>query len=55
VCWENGGATFCHSVLFGTQYSTNHQVVFVPKSGTLWMKTMDKDWQKVELDPLFGN
>lgn len=54
VCWENGGATFCHSELFGEKYSSNHQVVFTPASRTLWMKTMDKDWQKVELGPLFG-
>jgi len=54
VCLEDGGATFCHSVLFGEKYSTNHQVVFVPASRTLWMKTMEKDWQKVELGPLFG-
>ena len=55
VCLENGGATFCHSLLFGEKYSSNHQVVFVPKTRTLWMKVMDKDWQKVELGPLFGN
>jgi hypothetical protein len=55
VCLENGGATFCHSVLFGEKYSSNHQVVFMPKSETLWMKSMDRDWQKVELGPLFGN
>ncbi len=55
VCLENGGATFCHSLLFGEKYSSNHQVVFIPKSKTLWMKTMDKNWQKVELGPLFGN
>lgn len=54
VCLENGGATFCHSILFGSPYSTNHQVVFVPKSKTLWMKVMEKDWQKVELAPLFN-
>ena len=54
VCLENGGAKFCHSLLFGNTYSSNHQVVFMPKTKTLWMKTMDKDWQKVELCPLFG-
>ena len=54
VCLENGGAKFCHSELFGNKYSSNHQVVFMPKTKTLWMKTMDKDWQKVELGPLFG-
>ena len=55
VCLENGGANFCHSELFGNKYSSNHQVVFVPASRTLWMKVMDKNWQKVELAPLFGN
>ena len=55
VCLENGGAAFCHSVLFGDKYSSNHQVVFVPKTRTLWMKTMDKNWQNVELGPLFGS
>jgi len=53
VCMENGGANFCHSALSGMQYSTNHQVVFVPESRTLWMKVFDQDWQKVELGPLF--
>ncbi len=55
VCLENGGAKFCHSELFGEKYSSNHQVVFMPASRTLWMKVMDKDWQKVELGPLFGS
>jgi hypothetical protein len=55
VCLENGGAMFCHSELFGEKYSTNHQVVFVPETRTLWMKAMDRTWQKVELGPLFGS
>jgi len=55
VCLENGGATFCHSALYGNTYSTNHQVVFMPETKTLWMKVADKNWQKVELVPLFGN
>ncbi len=54
VCLENNGAKFCHSLLFGERYSSNHQVVFVPETRTLWMKVMDRDWQKVELAPLFG-
>ncbi len=54
VCLENGGAKFCHSLLFGSRYSSNHQVVFVPKTRILWMKAMDRDWQKVGLGPLFG-
>ena len=54
VCLEDGGSKFCHSELFGAKYSSNHQVVFVPESRTLWMKAMDRDWQKVELAPLFG-
>ena len=55
VCLENGGAKFCHSLLFGSKYSSNHQVVFVPGTRVLWMKAMDRPWQKVELAPLFGN
>lgn len=58
VAWEKGGATFLHSALSPTSpeslYTTNHMVVFVPKSQTLWMKVPDKSWQKVELAPLFG-
>jgi hypothetical protein len=54
VCAENGGATFCHTDLGGTRYTTNHQVVFVPKTRTLWIKVADKGWQNVELRPLFG-
>jgi hypothetical protein len=55
VCLEDGGAKFCHSLMFGNRYSSNHQVVFVPKTRTLWMKAMDREWQKVELAPLFNN
>ena len=54
VCIENGGSKFCHLTLGGSSYSTNHQVVYVPATRTLWMNVMDKDWQKVELRPLFG-
>jgi hypothetical protein len=58
VRWEDGGATFMHSVLFSSypdfRYSSDHQVVFVPETRTLWIKVMEKDWQKVELGPLFG-
>jgi hypothetical protein len=52
---EDGGARFVHSDLGGMSYSTNHQVVFVPKTLTLWVRIIDRDWQKVELAPLFGN
>jgi len=55
VCLEKGGAKFCHSLLFGNTYSSNHQVVFLPKTQTVWINVMDKPWQKVELAPLFGN
>jgi hypothetical protein len=55
VCLENGGAKFCHSNLFGSSYSSNHQVVFVPKSRTVWVNAMDRNWQKIELAPLFDN
>ncbi len=57
VRWENGGATFVHSVLSSSHpdmlYSSDHQVVFLPETRTLWMKVVEKDWQKVELGPLF--
>ncbi|MFA5269988.1 MAG: C45 family peptidase [Methanoregula sp.] len=52
---QDGGATFLHYDLGGNKYSTDHQVVFVPKTRTLWMKVVDKDWQKVDLGALFGN
>ncbi|AGB01164.1 C45 family autoproteolytic acyltransferase/hydolase [Methanoregula formicica] len=55
VCLENGGAKFCHSLLFGSKYSSNHQVVFIPKTRTLWVNAMDRDWQRIELSPLFDN
>lgn len=55
VCIEDGGSKFCHSELGGGKYSSNHQVVFEPQNQTLWMNVMDKEWQKVELSPLFGN
>jgi hypothetical protein len=54
VCMENGGSKFCHIKFGDSAYSTNHQVVYVPATRTLWMNVMDKDWQKVELRPLFG-
>jgi hypothetical protein len=55
VRFEDGGATFRNSGIAGSMFSTIHQAVFVPKTRTLWMKTTDKVWQKVELGPLFGN
>ncbi|ABN07490.1 peptidase C45, acyl-coenzyme A:6-aminopenicillanic acid acyl-transferase [Methanocorpusculum labreanum Z] len=54
VLMTDDGATFRHSELFGYPYSSNHQVVFVPATRTLWMKVIDLDWQKVELAPLFA-
>ena len=58
VRWEDGGATFRHSVLVSNHpealYSTIYTVVFAPGSQTFWMKTPDKDWQRVESAPLFG-
>jgi hypothetical protein len=54
VLLADGGATFRHSDLEGYPYSSNHQVVFVPATETLWMKVVDLDWQKVELAPLFA-
>lgn len=55
VCIENGGSKFCHSELGGGKYSSNHQIVYEPQNQTLWINVMDKDWQKVELSPLFEN
>jgi len=54
VLLADGGATFRHSILEGYPYPSNHQVVFVPASRTLWMKVVDLNWQKVELAPLFA-
>jgi len=54
VLYRNGGATFLRDDLGGEKYSTIHQVVFVPKTRTLWMKVMGNNWQQVELSPLFG-
>ncbi|MDP2797088.1 MAG: C45 family peptidase [Methanoregula sp.] len=54
VLLQNGGATFLHYELGGDKYSTDHQVVFVPKTRTLHMKVVDRDWQKVDLKALFG-
>jgi len=53
VCMENGGSRFCHGDLGGNPYSSNHQVVYVPQTRTLWMNVMDGPWQKIELGPLF--
>ncbi|MDV2482643.1 peptidase M1 [Methanoculleus sp. Wushi-C6] len=53
VLLENGGATFRHNLLEGMPYSSDHQAVFVPATRTLWMKVVDRDWQKVELGQLF--
>lgn len=54
VLLADGGATFRHADLEGYPYSSNHHVVFVPATETLWMKVIDLDWQKVELAPLFA-
>ena len=54
VLLQNGGATFLHYDFGGDKYSSDHQVVFVPKTRTLWMKVVDRDWQKVDLGALFG-
>lgn len=57
VLVADGGATFRHSLLVkddDTKYSSNHQVVFVPETRTLWIKVVDHEWQKVELASLFA-
>ncbi len=53
VCLEDGGSKFCHSDLGGGKFSSNHQVVFEPKTQNLWINVMDKEWQKVKLAPFF--
>ena len=53
VQYENGGATFTHTVFDGIPCSSNHQIVFVPADETLWFKVVDMAWQKVSLSPLF--
>jgi len=53
VLLTEGGSTFLHSELEGYLYSSNHQVVFVPATETLWIKVVDMGWQKVDLAPLF--
>lgn len=50
----DGGATFRHDLLEGLAYSSDHQVVYIPGTQTLWMKVVDRDWQKVDLSPLFS-
>ncbi len=54
VLLGDGGATFRHDLLGGYPYSSTHQMTFVPKTRTLWMKVVDRDWQKVELGLLFA-
>ncbi|GAA5262782.1 C45 family peptidase [Methanocalculus sp.] len=51
---EECGATFRHSMLGGMLYSSEHQVVYVPETRMLWMKVVDRDWQKVDLGNLFS-
>ncbi len=53
VLMQDGGATFSHYEMGGLNYSTDHQVVFVPKTRTLWMKIMGQAWQEVDLKHLF--
>jgi len=56
VQYSDGGASFEHFVFGadGITNSTDYEVVFIPGTHTLWMKVVDKDWQKVELGPLFA-
>jgi hypothetical protein len=54
VLLKDGGATFRHDLLDGYPYSSTLQVTFVPKSRTLRIKVVDREWQKVELGPLFA-
>ena len=52
---QRRGVTFRHDLLEGYPYSSTHQVTFVLKSRTLWIKVVDREWQKVELGPLFAS
>ncbi|MGV8088937.1 MAG: C45 family autoproteolytic acyltransferase/hydrolase [Methanothrix sp.] len=54
VLIEDGGATFHHYTMGGMNFSTNHQVVFVPETRILWMKTAEQPWQEVNLSSLFS-
>ena len=53
VAYEDGGATFTHTVFDGIPCSSNHQIVFVPADETLWIKVVDSEWTEVSLSPLF--
>ncbi len=53
VAYEDGGATFTHTVFDGIPCSSNHQIIFVPADETLWIKVVDCEWAEVELAPLF--
>ena len=55
VLLQDGGATFHHDLLGGYPYSSTHQVTFLPKTRTLWVKVVDRDWQRVELGHLFSS
>jgi hypothetical protein len=54
VLIQDGGATFLHYEMGGLNFSTDHQVVFVPKTGVFWMKTAGRAWQGVDLKSLFS-
>jgi hypothetical protein len=54
VLIQDGGATFLHYETEGLSFSTDHQVVFVPKTKVLWMKTAGRPWQGVDLKSLFS-
>lgn len=54
VLIQDGGATFAHYEMGGLNYSTDHQVVFVRETRMLWMKTMGRAWQEVDLESLFN-
>ena len=54
VLYDDGGATFCHYTVGDLSASSIYQVVFIPEARTLWMKVVDRDWEKVELGQLFS-
>ena len=52
---DYGGAKMLHTEFWGTPYTTDHQVVYVPQSQLLWIKVSDRSWQNVNLGTLFAN
>jgi hypothetical protein len=54
VLIQDGGATFAHYEMGGMNYTTDHQVVFVPGTRMLWIKVAGRTWQVMDLKSLFN-